>query len=97
MGFPQEKHLSPDDGSISVKNGDLDQLAHLVVDLQQEIESKDKLLKEKEEIIVSLRECEISKNNELQDLRKKIESNSNRNEETVSRFDKLLLIFCNFI
>lgn len=87
MGFPQvEKHLSPDDGSISVKNGDLDQLAHLVIDLQQEIESKDKLLREKDELIMSLKECETSKNNELQDLRKKIESNSSRNEETVSRF-----------
>lgn len=91
MGFPQvEKHLTTDASSITVKNGDIDQLANLVVDLQQEIDSKEKLLKEKDTLIASLRECEISKNCELQDLRKKIESNSNRNEETVSSFYKII-------
>lgn len=83
MGFPQvEKHLTT--VGLMTVNGDIGQLAHLMVDLQQEIESKDKLLKEKDEVIVNLRKSETSKNTELQDLRKKIESNSNRNEETVS-------------
>lgn len=83
MGFPQvEKHLTT--VGLMTVNGDIGQLAHLMVDLQQEIESKDKLLKEKDEVIVNLRKSETSKNTELQELRKKIESNSNRNEETVS-------------
>lgn len=87
MGFPQvEKHLKTV-GLLNDKNGgDIGQLAHLMVDLQQEIESKDKLLKEKDELIVDMRKSETAKNIELQELRKKIESNSNRNEETVSRF-----------
>lgn len=84
MGFPQvEKHLTTV-GLLTVKNNDIGQLAHLMVDLQQEIESKDKLLKEKDELIVNLKKSETSKNNELQELRKKLESNSNKNEETVS-------------
>ncbi len=86
MGFPQvEKHLTTTVGLMNVKtDGDIGQLASLMVDLQQEIDSKDKLLKEKDELIVDLRKSELSKNNELQELRKKIESNRNRNEETVS-------------
>lgn len=88
MGFPQvEKHLTTV-GLLTVKNNDIGQLAHLMVDLQQEIESKDKLLKEKDELIVNLKKSETSKNNELQELRKKLESNSNKNEETVSHFFK---------
>lgn len=86
MGFPQvDKHLTTV-GLMTVKNGDIGQLAHLMVDLQQEIESKDKLLKDKDEIIVDLRKSETSKNSELHELRKKIESNTSRNEETVSSF-----------
>lgn len=84
MGFPQvEKHLTT--VGLMTVNGDVGQLAQLMVDLQQEIESKDKLLKEKDEIIVNLRNSETLKNNELQELRKKIESNRSRDEETVSR------------
>lgn len=93
MGFPQvEKHLTTV-GMMNVKNGDIGQLAHLMVDLQQEIESKDKLLKEKDELIVNLRNSETIKYGELQELRKKFESNSNRNEETVSRYFFLIFFF----
>lgn len=94
MGFPQvDKHLT-DNGSLTVKNGDNDQLANLMVDLQQEIVSKDKLLREKDKTIASLTECEIAKDHELLDLRKRIESiqsNNNRNDETVSDFNFFLL------
>lgn len=92
MGFPQvEKHLTTV-GMMNVKNGDIGQLANLMVDLQQEIDSKDKLLKEKDELIVSLRNSETIRYGELQELRKKFESNSNRNEETVSCIS--VSIFC---
>lgn len=93
MGFPQvEKHLTTTVGLMNVKTGDIGHFAHLMVDLQQEIESKDKLLKEKDELIVDLRKSETMKICELQELRKKIESNRNRNEETVSSFIFAFLI-----
>ncbi|XP_037024987.1 myosin-2 heavy chain-like isoform X2 [Bradysia coprophila] len=78
-----DKHLTTV-GLMNVNTGDIGQLANLMVDLQQEIESKDKLLKDKDELIVDLRKSESSKTCELLELRKKIESDRNRNEETVS-------------
>ncbi|KAG4068868.1 hypothetical protein HA402_005016 [Bradysia odoriphaga] len=77
-----DKHLTTV-GLMNVNTGDIGQLANLMVDLQQEIESKDKLLKDKDELIVDLRRSETVKTCELQELRKKIESDRNRNEETV--------------
>ncbi|XP_037024992.1 myosin-2 heavy chain-like isoform X6 [Bradysia coprophila] len=77
-----DKHLTTV-GLMNVNTGDIGQLANLMVDLQQEIESKDKLLKDKDELIVDLRKSESSKTCELLELRKKIESDRNRNEETV--------------
>lgn len=95
MGFPQvDRHLTTTVGLMNVKSGDIGHFAHLMVDLQQEIESKDKLLKEKDELIVDLQKSESLKNCELQELRKKSESNRSRNEETVSR---AFVFFCNLI
>lgn len=86
-----DKHLS-DDGSL-FKNSNVDKLSNQVSDLQQEIESKNKLLNEKDEMIASLIECGILKDRELNDLRNRISSTEcnssriciiNRNNDMVS-------------
>lgn len=67
-----DKHLS-DDGSL-FKNSNTEKLTNQVAGLQQEVDSKNQLLHEKDEVIASLIECGILKDRELNDLRNKISS-----------------------
>lgn len=72
-----DKQLS-EDGSL-FKSGNIDKLTNEVAHLQQEIESNNKLLSEKDCTIASLIECGILKDRELNDLRNRtcsIERNS---------------------
>lgn len=68
-----DKHLS-DDGSLFKNNSNVEKLTNQVAGLQQEIDSKNKLLHEKDEMIASLIECGILKDRELNDLRNRISS-----------------------
>lgn len=72
-----DKQLS-DDGSL-FKSDNIEKLTNEVAHLQQEIESNNKLLSEKDCTIASLIECGILKDRELNDLRNRncsIERNS---------------------
>lgn len=65
-----DKHLS-DDGSL-FKSSNIEKLTNQVADLQHELDSKNKLLSEKDTVITSLIECGILKDRELNDLRNRI-------------------------
>lgn len=63
-----DRHLS-DDGSLFPSANSADKLTTQVAELRNEIESKNKLVSEKDSIIASLIECGILKDRELNDLR----------------------------
>ncbi len=67
-----DQHLT-DDGSLFT-NPNVDKLTKQVANLQEEIESKNKQISDKDSIIASLIECGILKDRELNDLRNRIYS-----------------------